>query len=323
VELPGRPEQHVTGDRGVLAVRAALPPTWVSREQSADYGIDIEIELAGDVVTGRIFKGQVRAHDRVNWTLTDTYQQSTKARSYNYWREFSVPVVLFLVDVEANLVYWAPPPVAGFSTGAPASITVSNAHVLPATAHELERSVLTWVDARQSLDVLNGIPALERRFGELEETLGRDFFLFLGSDELAELEDVYACFARLSRALGEGSDALYPWPLWLARSRRAVGDAEPLCYGVSDEVVRYLIPVRSRLFEQARQLLAGEDPTPRNLTAYGWACGWQVSFADDPFDSLTAPEWDAIDMYLESIGAQMFKMNRDPGTGDYGPAAPG
>ena len=68
MDLPKRPSQHVTSEQAVSLLKAVLPREWIVREQPAgDYGIDVEIELAANTVSGLIFKGQVKGHQEVKW----------------------------------------------------------------------------------------------------------------------------------------------------------------------------------------------------------------------------------------------------------------
>lgn len=52
-------------------VKSALPPRWIVREKSqADYGIDLEIEVADEFVTGLIVNAQVKGHQAITWNAT-------------------------------------------------------------------------------------------------------------------------------------------------------------------------------------------------------------------------------------------------------------
>jgi hypothetical protein len=104
MDLPKRPEQHVTAERAVGAVINALPRTWIKREQQADYGIDLEVEIANEVVSGRIFKGQVKGRQSVRWTGANTISVSVRAETLSYWNQFPVPVILFLVDLATRSI---------------------------------------------------------------------------------------------------------------------------------------------------------------------------------------------------------------------------
>jgi len=107
-DLPIRDPRHVTAEQAIAALRRALPKEWILRDQGTDYGIDVEIELAGRQVVGRIFKGQVKGHDHLSWAKDGTILQAVKTSTLAYWRQMPVPVVLFCVDVRADELYWSP-----------------------------------------------------------------------------------------------------------------------------------------------------------------------------------------------------------------------
>ncbi len=107
--LPSRPVAHVTGEQGVLIVKAALPPAWICREKTLDYGIDLEIEIVTKELTGLIFFAQVKGHENVKADQQNRVTQSgIKMSTYHYWKRMPVPVVLFAIDTTNRVVYWSP-----------------------------------------------------------------------------------------------------------------------------------------------------------------------------------------------------------------------
>ncbi|MFZ3005814.1 MAG: DUF4365 domain-containing protein [Phenylobacterium sp.] len=66
--MPQRPRSHQLEDISLNRFRDLVPPAWVVRERSRDYGLDLEVEVfteAGDA-TGLFFYVQVRATDDPN-----------------------------------------------------------------------------------------------------------------------------------------------------------------------------------------------------------------------------------------------------------------
>ena len=63
--MPKRPASHQLEDVSKAKFRALLPPAWVVREKSHDYGTDLEIEVFTDKgdATGLVFLVQLRATD--------------------------------------------------------------------------------------------------------------------------------------------------------------------------------------------------------------------------------------------------------------------
>jgi hypothetical protein len=81
-----------------------------SQEDQEDYGIDYEIEVTTrrDAATGFIFKVQQKGVAKADY-LADgsaaTYSLSTERLGY-YLEDMRIPVLLVLVDLEADAVYW-------------------------------------------------------------------------------------------------------------------------------------------------------------------------------------------------------------------------
>lgn len=101
--MPKRPVQHVLEDRSRAAFAAALPPEWILRHQTHDYGIDAEVEFVEEgVVTGRIFKVQLKA----------TAKEGSAARLVRlprdrreYFAGFGVPVLLVLYQATQDRLF--------------------------------------------------------------------------------------------------------------------------------------------------------------------------------------------------------------------------
>ena len=83
---------------------------WLFREQPfEDYGIDAHIEVVDDeTVLGRLVALQIKtgrsyfgsSADEGGWWFRD------KAAHFEYWLDFSIPVVVVLVDLDGGLCYW-------------------------------------------------------------------------------------------------------------------------------------------------------------------------------------------------------------------------
>ena len=89
-----------------------LPDNWLfrSQEDQEDYGIDGEVEITTpqDKATGFIFKAQIKGQKEVN--ITDggkriSFSISLERLQY-YMSNLEIAVILFVVDVTNELVYW-------------------------------------------------------------------------------------------------------------------------------------------------------------------------------------------------------------------------
>lgn len=90
-----------------------LPPNWIyrSQEDQEDYGIDAEIELVGsdDKATGFIFKVQVKGQENVTFVANGAFVSfDLKVERLRYYmRRVEMPVILVVVDVSTEQVFWA------------------------------------------------------------------------------------------------------------------------------------------------------------------------------------------------------------------------
>lgn len=106
---PKRTRQHVIDDMAVRIVQEKLPEHWIFRTQGKDYGIDAEIEPVNidGTVTGRIVKAQIKGHESMTFAHGIYKESGIRLETANYWLSFSLPLILFSVDVKGKKVYWA------------------------------------------------------------------------------------------------------------------------------------------------------------------------------------------------------------------------
>ncbi|MDH1471180.1 DUF4365 domain-containing protein [Shewanella sp. GD03713] len=89
-----------------------LPDHWIfrSQEDQEDYGIDGEIELANesDQVTGFIFKAQIKGQESVSFIENGSMVSfSLKLERLKYYmQEVEIPVILIVVDVTKEQIFW-------------------------------------------------------------------------------------------------------------------------------------------------------------------------------------------------------------------------
>lgn len=104
---PNRPKQHTINDDGIALIKRMFSKYgWIVRDQSNDYGIDLEIEIAekSGLLPGLLFKVQVKTHDTIKFT-DNTYIEYIKKDTYEYWLNFRVPVYVFVVDLENEQIF--------------------------------------------------------------------------------------------------------------------------------------------------------------------------------------------------------------------------
>ncbi|GAA5055240.1 hypothetical protein GCM10023318_31120 [Nocardia callitridis] len=101
-----------TASAGVTQARHAIESgmRWVFREQPfEDYGIDAHIEVVDDeAVLGRLIALQIKTGGSYfdspaaegGWWFRDM------AAHFEYWLDFSIPVVVVLVDLDSGQCHW-------------------------------------------------------------------------------------------------------------------------------------------------------------------------------------------------------------------------
>jgi hypothetical protein len=304
-KLPKRDRRHVIGEKAVRAVMRTLPAEWIVREQGGDYGIDIEIELASTEVTGRLLKGQVKGHEGLAWTADKTNLQQVKASTLEYWNQLPLPVVVFLVDVDNETVYWSP------GTGAsvePTGVRVLKSSRLPKTTDDLVRFVIDWIDHRTMRQAIYDLPLLVSRLEMARKQVGCDLFMAVDEEDFYNLAALYEQVGLIRRALALRFEML-PWGLWLARARRIFGDSYDLYWGIFDEVVAYLEPIATEAISKAKAQLKSEEPSPANAAAKALAHdhGWRWRFESE-FDAEGEEFWTTVERVLSDLGALKLQV---------------
>lgn len=245
-DLPKRDERHVIGEEAVDLVKKAFPRKWIIREQGGDYGIDVEIEVADEFVTGTVFKAQVRGHEHIPWTLDQTYSQAIKSKHLQYWAVLPVPVVLLVPETSTGAVHWCR------ANGDPGllgrgSLVVERARTVAPPAEDVLKFVFGWMSASEGQSVIFELPRIGRTYGRLLQATGRDTMSWIDSELLEDAYFFHRDTVRLRQALGLGTSSVFPWAVWISRSQLP-GDCDGLLGGVFDEMMAHLAP----LFEEAR-----------------------------------------------------------------------
>lgn len=102
-----RSVSHVSGAMGVEILKQCLPTEWVVREYFPDYGIDLSVELFGEIADGFFAKGehiyfQVKGTKQVNKTKIRVYEQYNieKGHNVNHRSYSEIEVVKFPLDTD-------------------------------------------------------------------------------------------------------------------------------------------------------------------------------------------------------------------------------
>jgi len=111
VECPVMSPKHSsTGSRGVTVAQLLVEELdWIFRRQpEADFGIDAHIEIvAAGKPTGRLVATQIKGGKSYLKTTTEVgYVFYIDDDHLQYWVNFSLPVIIVLVDVVQRKAYW-------------------------------------------------------------------------------------------------------------------------------------------------------------------------------------------------------------------------
>ncbi len=312
-KLPKRSQAHVIGEQAVRAVKDALPPEWIVRDQPvSDYGIDLEIELAKGVVSGRIFKAQVKGHGSIEWTQDGTFLQVVSETALNYWRQFRVPVVLFVVDVSPGDVCWSRTQELSASRST-SHIRVHRANSLPLTINALSWYVVNWIDLQTARQALYSVALLSQRLERRLAEMDCDCFMAMEPDDVEETRDLYEQIVRFAQAAGVNVTQILPWDLWIARSGRTWGDEESLAFGTHDEAVLYMKNLFEEALESATAMIDAEEATPDNARAKAFiqykARGVHIEWRfENRFQRLGSQAWAKVEKQLRARGALKFPL---------------
>lgn len=92
--MPKRPRVHVLETESKTAVEKVLPPEWICRWESTDYGIDGSVEIVkGGVVTGDIFALQLKGTDQEGKCSV-----TLRSDTLFYYATYPVPILLVLYN---------------------------------------------------------------------------------------------------------------------------------------------------------------------------------------------------------------------------------
>lgn len=107
-DMPQRPRQHELDAEARRVFERALPPSWVTRPVSEEYGIDLEVEVFEDgQATGLMFKVQNKGTDaQANKKVPPA---KVKSRTLAYWAALDSPVLIvrYLASSGDLYVRWA------------------------------------------------------------------------------------------------------------------------------------------------------------------------------------------------------------------------
>ena len=266
--LPKTLDTDRIGNLAVTYTQAAFEKHgWLFRRQEGrtDFGIDAEIEIVeSNLVTGRIFKGQIKGQMNLKWT-TGITSIPVSVSTYNLWKGTPVPVVALLCDVKSKAVYWSLP-ISQVPSPNAASISLrfEEAQSLKNNWDVLEKVLQSWFTTFAE-NILREVPAFHRIFLHLREGIGfGDPWSMLPDDVDDECRLFYHHVIELRLRMGLSCAHLPSIDEWYLRSTAVWGDERRLFWGTFDELMTYVTPDYEEAIQELRRRTANVEPRFEN-----------------------------------------------------------
>lgn len=205
MELPKRSEQHISESKSYRIFRNNIPDHWVVREVTErDYGIDCYVELVDNQkrLRGDLISFQIKAKKNIAWNKHNSYSHSgISISNTNYWRLFSVPVFICLVDLHEEQVYYLAVQkyirenydVYQNKTSIP--YVFKKKQTMDAKVSHLETFLYQYyIDQNYELlvkDIISFISNFEGYLEFLHNNIGRDFFLGVEWSRVIYINHIY------------------------------------------------------------------------------------------------------------------------------------
>ena len=110
MKFPKRVPQHISESKSYKVFTSKIPHNWIVRDVTErDYGIDCYLEMVTDEneLKGELALIQLKSRKSIKWNDNDRYTISgINISTSNYWFKFSIPVFIFLCDLENEKVFF-------------------------------------------------------------------------------------------------------------------------------------------------------------------------------------------------------------------------
>jgi len=104
-----RTRQHVMEEESERIFKNTIPSEWIVRKIPSDYGIDYEVEIVeNEMVTGKRFWVQLKSRKTIVVNSQNSISYSADTKLLNYALSCDFPLLLVLVDLKNEMIYWLP-----------------------------------------------------------------------------------------------------------------------------------------------------------------------------------------------------------------------
>jgi hypothetical protein len=238
---------------------------WREGRQDEDFGVDGELELTGVTVSGLLVKVQIKGTQNTEALLKNGAQRvRIRAETMNYWAAIHLPVVVFLVNVDTEEIYWTQPdPI--FDAAAP-GVTFTLERRLNADPGGFVDILYRLAQTPSSSAVLDHVGLFIEWWTELREPIDRyDRWSPVDEQHIPRLELLYEHVLRLRGLLGLAEEPIPPWAFWLDRSEcaehlsKGFSNETGLVHVVASEMFAYLEPLFIDALVRAGEIAKHDD----------------------------------------------------------------
>lgn len=216
---------------------------WIyrSQEDQNDFGIDAEVELVDkNLVTGTVMKCQVKGCESLEWKI-DSASVRVKRSTFDYWCNYGVPVIAFLVDNPLGAIYWSLPiahsAVPGEKT---VQIVFSRKNLLSDDGSTIASIARSWHQTFSPYNILTEVPHFHRLHKKLLELVDWGDKWMPIDDELdTEARLYYKHVIQLRLSVGLTSSIIPLDDFYIRNAEIWDGDRQ-LFHGTFSELIQYL-----------------------------------------------------------------------------------
>jgi hypothetical protein len=291
MEYPQRIDNHITETASYKTFSLNIPNNWIIRDVTErDYGIDCYVELVNEKnqVTGELISIQLKGVNDLEWTQKGTYNFSdVKISTTNYWRNFPTPVMLCVVDIKNEKVYFEPVKSAIRKSFLKYREQKSFSYKIH-KENELKLSCLqpflnSYFQEKNIAIAENNIITFISMYGEyrsfFDSYYGRDLFLGIEVDRILTLKHIHNNLKFLCGYYNIAWD-MEPLSHYFKESQKDFGDDYDLHEHYNDQIIDKLDPLMVPLLLAIRQqitVIEKEYFIANDLTLFNFA----INIRDD------------------------------------------